>query len=280
MHNYDNFNINNSGNNINKNKMETIFRLNLVDANSVASSFINPKKTWTELVNSLTVIKTNFERSEIKAEELETILKHDERNKNSVPDEASIQLLIETINRYIDEYKIPKATTIFLEFSRHAAIYLFSINAREKAINILKEILNIINEANDLTVKNEDINLICVKDCVKVNLAAIKFWCEDFVESKKYLQEVITYYETSEDDLYLIKMVNFVSVAFTYLAWVYSIEENFIDAEKAFLHSLKVISVIKKHSKEKLQDKEFIETNSKRIFIYGIYTSFYIYANY
>jgi tetratricopeptide (TPR) repeat protein len=251
--------------------METKFKLNFVDINAVNSDYCNPKKAWLEMLSAIKTIYVNFKKSQIDPEELIDILKEDEKNKNSIPDVASIDLLIKTINRYINEYKIPSSTTIFLEFSRTAAIYLFSIGSREKSLEILREIIAIINEANETTKKNEDINLICVKDCVKINQACINFWYENFEESRNQLEEVITYYESTEDELYLIKMVNFVSVGLTYLAWIYTKMNEFEDAAKAFYHALQVISAVKKHSKERLQDEKFINTKTKKIFIYGKY---------
>lgn len=249
--------------------METKFKLNLIDINSVSSNYLNPKKAWLELLSAINTIYNNFTKSQIDPEELKEVLVEDVKNKTSIPDVASIDLLIKTINRYIQEYKIPSATTIFLEFSRHAAVYLFSIGSKEKSLDILKEIVAIINEANDNTRNNEDINLICVKDCVKINQACIHFWLENFEESRLLLEEVITYYESTDEELYLIKMVNFISVAFTYLAWIYTKQNEFEDAERAFLHSLKVVSTVKKHSKEEMKETSFINTKSKKIFIYG-----------
>jgi hypothetical protein len=64
-------------------------------------------------------------------------------------------------------------------------------------------------------------------------------------------------------------MVSFISVAFTYLAWIYAKKKSFEDAEKAFLHALKVIKTVKMHTKEKLKEEGFIYTYTKKIFIYG-----------
>lgn len=249
--------------------MEAKFKLNLIEINSISSVFCNPKKAWFELLNSIKHIYKNFQKSQIDPEELAEVLVEDEKNKSSIPDVASIDLLIKTINRYIHEYKIPEAITLFLEFKRHAAIYLFSIGSQEKSLEILKEIITVVNETNESTKGNVDINLVCIKDCVKLNQASIHFWLEDFEESRLLLEEVVTYYESTNEELYLIKMVNFVSVAFTYLAWIYTKKNEFDDAERAFLHSLKVLNTVKRHSKNKLKELNFINTKSKKIFIYG-----------
>jgi hypothetical protein len=52
---------------------------------------------------------------------------------------------MEAIKRYIEEYKIDDSNTLFLEFKRHAAIYLFAIGSQEKSLDILKDILSSIN---------------------------------------------------------------------------------------------------------------------------------------
>jgi tetratricopeptide (TPR) repeat protein len=149
---------------------------------------------------------------------------------------------------------------------------LFATGSNEKCLEILKDILGAINIKIEGTKENLDINLVCVKDVVKLNQASINFWLENFDEARMLLEEVITYYESTDDELYLIKMVNFVSVAFTYLAWIYAKRGGYDDAEKAFLHGLKVIKSVKQHTKHRSSEgKEdmFINTKSKKIFIFG-----------
>ena len=106
-------------------------------------------------------------------------------------------------------------------------------------------------------------------------MAAIHFWLEDYEESRHLLEEVITYYEATDDELYLIKMVSFVSVAFTYLAWIYAKKNELEDAEKAFLHALKVIKTVKTYTKERLKDEGFINIKAKKIFIFDQLINFY-----
>jgi hypothetical protein len=247
--------------------MEGKTGLNFIDINSVSSKKTNPKKAWIELIKSLLNIYKNFQKSEIHPEELECLFHEDEKNKNNVPDVQSIDYLINTIKRYIQDYKIPGTTTLFLEFKRHSAIYLFSIGSTEKATTLLKDILAEVYE--NCSGGNIDINLVCVKDCVKLNQASIHFWLEDYEEARLILEEIITYYESSTEDLYLIKMVNFISIAFTYLAWIFLRKNQYDDAEKSFLHSMKVISTVKAYTKEKLKEAKFIDSKVKKIFIYG-----------
>jgi tetratricopeptide (TPR) repeat protein len=258
----------------NKKKKTT---LTFMDLASVSSVYVNPIKAWQELANCLINIYKNFTKSHIGAEELQYVIMEYEKNQNNIPDVTSINYLVSTINRYTNDYKIPSATTLFLEFKRHCAIYLFSVGSQEKALEILKEIITAISDTIGGNTNNVDINLICVKDCVKLNLASIHFWREDLEESRLLLEEVITYYESTNEDLYLIKMVNFINVAFTYLAWIYTKNHEFEDAEKAFLHALKVIGLVKRHTKEKLKEDNFINTKPKKIFIYDQLINFYSY---
>lgn len=251
--------------------METNIKINFIDITSVTGSFCSPRKAWHELCVSIENIYKNFKKSQIDPKELIELIQSSETN-NGVPDNASILKVIDAMRRYIEEYKIDDSNTLFLEFKRHAAIYLFSIGSNEKCLEILKDILSAINIKIEGTKENLDINLVCVKDVVKLNQASIQFWLENFDEARMLLEEVITYYESTDDELYLIKMVNFVSVAFTYLAWIYARKGVFDDAEKAFLHGLKVIKSVKQHTKHRSQEgKEdnFINTKSKKIFIYG-----------
>ncbi len=248
--------------------MEGKLRLNFVDLTSITNSFCSPKKSWHELVESLKNIYKNFLKSEINPKELQELIESEELN-TGVPDIASVDVILDSINRYINEYKIPGSTTLFLEFRRHAAIFLFSIGSQEKSLELLKDIITNINENIEASKLNLDINLVCVKDCVKLNMAAIHFWLENYEEARLILEEVITYYESTDDELYLIKMVSFISVAFTYLAWIYAKKNSYEDAEKAFLHALKVLKTVKMHTKDKLKDQGFINTKTKRIFIYG-----------
>jgi len=216
-------------------------------------------------------IQKNFKKSEINPKELDDLIESESLN-TGVPDIASVDIIIDSINRYIQEYKIPGSTTLFLDFRRHAAIFLFSIGSQEKSLELMKDIVSIINEGIEESKNNLDINLVCVKDCVKLNIAAIQFWLENYEESRLILEEVITYYESTDDELYLIKMVSFISVAFTYLAWIYAKKLAYEDAEKAFLHALKVLKTVKMHTKDRLKDEGFIYTYTKKIFIYGKYT--------
>lgn len=250
--------------------MEGRQRLNFVDLTSISGTFCSPKKSWHELVESMQNIYKNFVKSEISPKELQMLIESEEQN-TGVPDIATIDIIIDTINRYIQEYKIPGSTTLFLEFRRHAAIYLFSIGSQEKSLELLKDIITNINENIEQSKLNLDINLVCTKDCVKLNMAAIHFWLENYEESRIILEEVITYYESTDDELYLIKMVSFISVAFTYLAWIYAKKNLLEDAEKAFLHALKVLKTVKMHTKDKLKEEGFINTKTKKIFIYGMF---------
>jgi tetratricopeptide (TPR) repeat protein len=254
------------------------FKINLIDINSVTSFFGNPKKAWQELLQSINNIQRNFKKSQIDPKELKLVLIEDDKVKNNIPDVQTIKSLIDMIDRYIKEYKMPGSIFLFLEFKRHAAIYLFSIGSQDKAIDLLKEILTVTNETNSKTKGNEDINIICIRDCVKLNLASINFWLEKFDESRAYLEDVILEYESRSEELYHIKMVNFISVAFTYLAWIFTKNGELEDAEKAFLHSLRVIKTVKKHSKESLKDDNFINTKTRKIFIYDQLINFYTYT--
>lgn len=248
--------------------MDAKLRLNFIDLTSINNTFCSPKKSWHELVESMRNIQKNFKKSEIDPKELDELIESEALN-TGVPDIASIDIIIDSINRYIQEYKIPGSTTLFLDFRRHAAIFLFSIGSQEKALELMKDIVSTINENIEESKNNLDINLVCVKDSVKLNIAAIQFWLENYEESRLILEEVITYYESTDDELYLIKMVSFISVAFTYLAWIYAKKKSYEDAEKAFLHALKVIKTVKMHTKDKLKDEGFIYTHTKKIFIYG-----------
>lgn len=244
-------------------------KINFIDLNSISAPYANPKKAWIELLQSLLNIYKNFQKSEIHPEELKDLFQEKEKNKNNVPDIPSINYLIDTIKRYIQDYKIPGTTTLFLEFKRHASIYLFSIGSTEKAISLLKDIITEVHDITNGPDGNIDINLVCVQDCVKLNQASIHFWLEDYEEARLLLEEVITYFESNQQDLYLIKMVNFISVAFTYLAWIFVRKNQIDDAEKAFFHSLKVFSTVRRFTKEKLKETQFINTKVKRIFVYG-----------
>jgi tetratricopeptide (TPR) repeat protein len=250
--------------------------LSFIDINTISPIYCNPKKAWKELLESIENIYKNFKKSEIDPEEIKVILNIDEKNKNNVPDVISVDYVIAIINRYIHDYKISNATAPFLEFKRHSAIYLFSIGSQEKALELLKEILTVVSDVTNLT--NPDINLTCIRDCVRLNQASIHFWLGDFEESRQLLEKVITYYESTSEELYLIKMANFISVGFTYLAWIYTKINEFEDAERAFLHSLKVMKLVKQYTKTSLKEENFINTRVRKIFIYDQLINFYTFT--
>jgi hypothetical protein len=245
------------------------------DKASITSSFTNPRKAWRELLDAINNIYINFKKSQIDPEELKILLE-EEANSTGIPNIASIERIVAVMNRYITDYKISHATTLFLEFKRIAAVYLFSIGS-DKSMDYLKEILNAVEDVIgvDSNGENLDMNMVCIKDCVKLNMAVINFWMEKFEESKDLLSEVITTYEVMDNELYLIKMVNFVSVAFTYLAWIYTKQKQFEDAEKSFLHAIKVIKIVKKHSKLNRRDEGFININTKKVFIFDQLMNYY-----
>jgi hypothetical protein len=245
------------------------------DKASITASFTNPRKAWRELLDSINNIYVNFKKSQIDPEELHQLLE-EESNSTGIPNIASIERIVAVMNRYIKDYKISNATTLFLEFKRIAAVYLFSIGS-DKSMYYLKEILQSVEDVIviDSSGENLDMNMVCIKDCVKLNMAIINFWLEKYEESKDLLTEVTTTYEVMDNELYLIKMVNFVSVAFTYLAWIYTHEKNFDNAEKAFLHAIKVIKIVKKHSCVGRREEGFINTKVRKIFIYDQLMNFY-----
>jgi hypothetical protein len=245
------------------------------DKASITVSFTNPRKAWRELLESIKNICINFQKSLIDPEEFLHLLE-EESNSTGIPNIASIERIVAVMNRYITDYKIPNATTLFLEFKRIAAVYLFSIGS-DKSMDYLKEILNAVEDVIgiDSSGDNLDIAMVCVKDCVKLNMAIINFWLEKWDEAKDLLCEVITTYEVMDNELYLIKMVNFVSVAFTYLAWIYTKQKQFEDGERAFLHAIKVIKIVKKHSKVSRREEGFINTKSKKVFVFDQLMNFY-----
>lgn len=251
--------------------------LSFIDINSISPIYCNPKKAWKELLQALENIYRNFTKSEIDPEEIKIILNIEEKNKNNVPDVSSIDYVIGVINRYLHDYKISNATAPFLEFKRTAAIYLFSIGSQEKALDLLKEILQVTAEVT--TTSNPDISLTCIRDCVRLNQASIQFWLGDFEESRQLLEKVITYYESTSEELYLIKMANIVSVGFTYLAWIYTKSNEYEDAERGFLHSLQVLRLVKQYTKHGLQEDNFINTKTRKIFIYDQLINFYTFTS-
>ena len=122
--------------------METKIKINFIDITSLNNTFCNPRKVWKELCVSIENIYKNFKKSQIDPKELIELIESSETN-NGVPDNASILTLIDAMKRYIEEYKIDDSNTLFLEFKRHSAIYLFAIGSNEKALEILKDILTV-----------------------------------------------------------------------------------------------------------------------------------------
>ena len=249
--------------------MDNKIPIDYIDVALISSTNFNPKKSWIELLNSVDNIYNNFKKSRIDPEELHYLIKEESSGTTGVPDVSSIENLISAINRYLNEYKISDATFLFFEFKRLCAIYLFSIGSQENSLSMLKEILSLVEETISKSGSNIDMNMIVLRDCVTLSIAYLKFWLEEFDESKYLIEKVITIYETSDYELYLIKMVNFVSVAFTYLAWIFTKKNLIDDAEKSFFHSLKILNTIKSHSKSKFKDDNFIYTKGRKIFIYG-----------
>jgi hypothetical protein len=124
--------------------MESKIKMNFIDVTSITNTYCNPRKSWHELLMSLNSIYKNFKKSQIDPKELIELIETSEQT-NGVPDIVSIEVLMEAIKRYIEEYKIDDSNTLFLEFKRHAAIYLFAIGSQEKSLDILKDILSSIN---------------------------------------------------------------------------------------------------------------------------------------
>jgi hypothetical protein len=251
--------------NTHKNKKKiSITRMDISSSNN-----FSPKKCWSELLITLKNIYTNFAKSQINPEELLNIIEEEENNTiTGVPDVESLENLINEIYTLIGEYKIPGDTSLFLEFQRLAAIYLFSIGSQDKSIRMLKDIIKTI-DIKICDKNNFDLNLLVIKDCVQLNLAFIHFFLEEFDDAEELITHVVSYYESTDSELYLIKMVNFVSVSFTYLGWIFIKKDKREDAERCFLHALKIVNTVKIHSKEKYKETNFIDTKSKKIFIYG-----------
>lgn len=247
---------------------ENKIQINYMDVASITTKNFSIKKAWSELLTSIHNIYKNFLKSQINPEELRTLLEEETNSSSGVPDVESIESLENEMHRYINEYKIPDGTSLFLEFKRMTAIYLFSVGSQEKSLDILRDIIHVVEQTIE-NASNLDINMLCVKDCTKLNLASVHFWLGEFNEARQLIEEVVTVYESTDNELYLIKMVNFVSVAFTYLGWTYVKNGQTDDAERAFLHALKVINTVKMHSKTKFKEAHFINTKSKKIFIYG-----------
>ena len=124
--------------------MESKIKINYIDVASISNTFCSPRKSWHELMMSINSIYKNFKKSQIDPKELFDLVENSEKT-NGIPDIISIEVLMEAMKRYIEEYKIDDSNTLFLEFRRHAAIYLFAIGSKEKSLDILKEILSAIN---------------------------------------------------------------------------------------------------------------------------------------
>lgn len=256
--------------------MENKIKITYIDSTGFNNTSCSPSRTWDELFSSVTSIYSNFIQSKIFPEELkEFIEEKDISEHKGIPDIASIENLLRVMDRYIVEYKIPNSTFLFVDFKRHCAIYFFSIGDTFKSLQLLKEILSLLNDNIEQSKLNIDINLLCLKDCVKLNQACIMFWTEDYEESRLLLEEVLTYYEATDEEMYLIKMVNFISIAFTYLSWIYVRKEQYEDAEKAFLHSIKVLSTVKSYTNYELGETEFIDTKIRKIYLFDQLINFY-----
>lgn len=253
--------------------MKKKININLIDANSFPNPYSNPKKSWFDLMESVKHINNNFKKNQISPEEISEILEID-TSTNTIPDQVSIENIRSAFHRIKNEYRISQNSNMFLEFDRLTAVYLFSIGAPEKAIELLNSIINSINESIETTKNNLDISLLCLKDCVKLNIASIYFWQHNFDDAKALIEEVLTFYEAFDNELYLIKMTNFISVSLTYLAWYYVKKEEYDDAEKSFFHALKVLSTVKQFTKSS-GDPSFIYTKHKKIFIYDQLINFY-----
>ena len=124
--------------------MESKIQLRFVDVTSITTTYCNPRKSWQELLSSINNIYKNFKKSQIDPKELLELIESSEQS-SGVPEAPSIEVLMDAMKRYVDEYKIDDSNTLFLEFKRHSAIYLFAIGSQEKSLDILKEILSAIN---------------------------------------------------------------------------------------------------------------------------------------
>lgn len=118
--------------------MENKININYIDIASISTNNTNPRKAWTELLQAIDNIYVNFKKSHINPKELNILLMEEANNSNGVPDIGSIDKIIETMDRYVTEYKIPEVTSLFLDFKRIAAIYLFSIGSQRKINGITK----------------------------------------------------------------------------------------------------------------------------------------------
>ena len=253
--------------------MQKKININLVDISSFKYSYNNPKKAWLYLFESIKNINQNFKKNEITPDEITEVLEID-NSKNTIPDHNSVENIRTAFKRVKNEYKISSNSHMFLEFDRLSAVYYFSIGVIESAFEILNQIIYSINESIETTKDNLDVSLLCIKDCVKLNLASIQFWQQNFEEAKTLIEEVLTFYETFDDELYLIKMSNFISVSLCYLSWYYVKKDEFEDGEKCFFHALKVLSTVKNYTAHS-GDPNFIYTNNKKIFIYDQLINFY-----
>lgn len=247
--------------------------INYIDISSIKTPFTNSVKAWKEVLESVRSIEKNFNNNKISPEEISEILELD-KNSKGIPDQSSIENIRISLHRVKNEYKISLSNSLFYEFDRVTAVYLFSIGLVEQSLDILNNVMNSLILIIETTKDNLDLTLICLRDCIKINIASIYFWTQRYEESKKLIDDILITYETSDDELYLIKMSNFVHVALCYLGWYYINKELYDDAEKAFYHSLNVLDTVKKFTIES-GDPDFIYTKDKKIFCYDQLINFY-----
>jgi hypothetical protein len=183
------------------------------------------------------------------------------------------------ISNTVKENKSEEINSFFIEFFRLSALFYYSINEENKALELLDYYIVKINEhIEGLEEEFHDKNLLIERDRMLINKAQILFWEDRIYEANEIIDNRINYLkEGVADEYYLIKMTFFYSTLLSYKAWIYFYDNDEVEADKAFYLSIKLVKDLKRLMKDHTSDLR--DLHKRQIKLYDQYSNFLIFRD-
>jgi tetratricopeptide (TPR) repeat protein len=245
-------------------------------AGILASSLnFNTKFIWKEVESSIHKVVSYLKDNKI-GQELNEVVYQSHNHGHESSDNEKLNMIILILDKALKENKSEELNTFFIEFYRLSALFLFCIDERNRAIEIVDKFINKINHSFKNKEEMEiDINLLIERDKLLLNKAQMLFWEECYEESLQIIYSKIAYFQKeTTDEIYCLKMMNFIISVLNYQGWIYAMKQEPEEAEKSFLLANQMIKDAKKLLQDNIQEPDFRELFKRKVKTFHQYLSF------
>lgn len=244
-----------------------------------SSLCFNTKFIWKEVETSIHKVVSYLKDNKIGQELSEVVYATQNHIHNQVHEftnSEKLNMIMLILDKALKENKSEELNTFFIEFYRLSALFLFSVDERNRAIELVEKLVNKINHSFKNKEEMEiDINLLIERDKLLLNKAQMLFWEECYEESLQIIYSKIAYFQKeTTDEIYCLKMMNFIISVLNYQGWIYAMKLELEEAEKSFLLANQMIKDGKKLLQDNIQAPDYRELYKRKVKTFHQYLAF------